>query len=260
MAWDVTGVRVLITGGSSGLGRAMATALVAGGAQVMVGSRNADRLRETQNVVVHGLGELETIVLDVRDEASCNQAIARTVDVWGGLDVLVNNAGLGMRVVNPRFFSDPEPFWTVPPEAFRLVIDTNLTGYYLMARAATPHFLSAGRGKIVNVTMNHETMRRRGFVPYGPSRAGAESLSLIMQEDLRPYGIAVNQLLPGGATRTGMIPDEVPEAARARLLDPMIMAEPIRYLCSAASDGLIGERLVARDFDQWLQQHAAPSP
>jgi gluconate 5-dehydrogenase len=95
-------------------------------------------------------------------------------------------------------------------------------------------------------------MRRRGFVPYGPSRAGAESLSLIMTEDLRPYGIAVNILLPGGATDTGMIPDELADAARRSLLPPEVMGPPVVFLASAEAEGVTGERIVAKDLDAWL--------
>jgi len=120
-----------------------------------------------------------------------------------------------------------------------------------------PLFLRDGGGKIVNISMNHETMRRRGFIPYGPSRAGAESLSLIMAEDLRPHGVDVNMLLPGGATATGMIPDDVPQDMRARLLSPDVMAEPILYLCSPASDGVTAERLVATEFGGWLREREA---
>jgi gluconate 5-dehydrogenase len=146
------------------------------------------------------------------------------------------------------------PFWEVTPEGFRSVIDTNLTGYFLVARAVVPRFLAQKRGRIINITMNHETMRRRGFTPYGPSRAGAEALSLIMAEDLAPYQIAVHLLLPGGATDTGMIP----EAARTRdgltVLPADIMARPICYLCSSGADGLSPARIVAKDFDEWLSQ------
>src|SRR6202034_2749252 len=102
----------------------------------------------------------------------------------GGIALLVTNAGIGMRTVNPRFLAEPRGFWTVPPAGFRDVIATNLTGYFLVARAVTPRMLDAGGGRIVNVSMNHATMTRAGFAPYGPSRAGAESLARIMAADL----------------------------------------------------------------------------
>jgi len=134
------------------------------------------------------------------------------------------------------------------------VIATNLTGYFLVAVAVVPRLLQAGRGRIVNVTMNHSTMRRRGFVPYGPSRAGAESLSRIMEADLAGSGVSVNMLLPGGPTATGMIPDELTPEVRDLLLPATVMAAPILWLCSAAAEGVTGERIVAAEFDGWLEE------
>ena len=142
----------------------------------------------------------------------------RSSEAWsrlGGLDMLVNNAGIGMRTVNPRFMTEPQGFWEVPADGFRAVIDTNLTGYFLVAREVTPRMLAAGGGRIVNISVNHSTMHRAGFVPYGPSRAGSEALSRIMAADLRGTGVTVNLLLPGGATVTGMLPDDVPAAGPA---------------------------------------------
>jgi gluconate 5-dehydrogenase len=97
--------------------------------------------------------------------------------------------------------------------------------------------------------MNHTTMVRRGFVPYGPSRAGAEALARIMAADLEGSGVTVNILLPGGATRTGMVPDE---ARVEGLLDPDVVVRPLRWLCSDAAAGVHDERLVATEFDDWL--------
>jgi gluconate 5-dehydrogenase len=132
------------------------------------------------------------------------------------------------------------------------VVATNLTGYFLVARAFAAAFVEARQGRFVNISMNHETMRRRGFVPYGPSRAGAESLSLIITEDLAPFGIAVNMLLPGGVTHTAMIPDGMTEAARRSLLGPEVMGAPLVFLASPEVAGVTGERIVAKDFDAWL--------
>ncbi|MST34534.1 SDR family NAD(P)-dependent oxidoreductase, partial [Acidimicrobiaceae bacterium USS-CC1] len=161
-----------------------------------------------------------------------------------------------MRTVNPRFFEDPMPFWEVEPGGFRDVVATNLTGYFLVARAFVPAMVRRGEGRVVNVSMNHETMRRRGFVPYGPSRAGAESLGAIMTEDLRDRGVTVNLLLPGGATATGMIPDGLPDDARARLLPAEIMGPPIVWLASPEAAGVTGERIVATDFERWRAARA----
>ena len=164
-----------------------------------------------------------------------------------------------MRTVNPEFPTDPKPFWDVSAQGFRDLIETNLTGYFLVAKEVVPHFLERRCGRMINISVNHETMRRRGFIPYGPSRAGAESLSHIMAQDLAPFGIAVNILLPGGATETGMIPEEVVNSLRAQLLSADIMAEPILFLCSDESEGIHDERIIAKDFARWKTERDGPS-
>src|SRR5204863_462387 len=82
---------------------------------------------------------------------------------------------------------------------------------------------AAGGGRVVNISMNRETMVRAGFVPYGPAGAGVEALSRVMAADLAGSAVSVNVLLPGGATATGMVPDDVAPEVRSRLLDPAIM-------------------------------------
>jgi gluconate 5-dehydrogenase len=249
---ELTGVRVIVTGATSGLGAAMAAALLEAGATVAIAGRPSPRLADA--VTRHTRLGLDAVALAVavRDPGSVEAAARRITDDWGGLDLVVNNAGIGMRSVNPRFLEAPMAFFEVTPEAFADVIATNLTGYFLVARAFTPAFVEQGRGRFVNVSMNHETMRRQGFVPYGPSRAGAEALSLIMTEDLRPYGVTVNIVLPGGATATGMIPEDVPDAARRSLLAPEVVGPALVFLASDEAAGLTGERIVATDFDRWL--------
>ena len=242
----------LVTGATSGLGRAMAAALLEAGMDVLIAARPGERLQQAvQELQARGL-RAHAAPVDVREQVWV-EALAQRVEAgFGGLDLLVNNAGIGMRTVNPSFLTDPRPFFEVPVAGFEDVVRTNLTGYFLVARAFAPLFVRQGRGRIVNVTMNLETMQRRGFVPYGPARAGAEALSRIMTEDLRSYGIAVNQLLPGGATLTGMIPDGVDAT---RLLPAEIMGPPIVFLASEEAEGLTGARIVAKDFDAWYREY-----
>ncbi len=120
--------------------------------------------------------------------------------------MLVNNAGIGMPTVNPRFMTEPQGFREVPSDAFRAVIDTDLTGSFLIAREITPRMPASGGGGIVNISIHHSALRRAGFVPYGPSRAGSEALSRTMAADPRGKSVTVNLLLPGSATVTGMLP------------------------------------------------------
>ena len=252
---DLSGTRALITGATSGLGLAMASALAEAGATVLLTGRDAARAQEAAARLPGASG----LALDVRDETSVADAVERAWSRLGGLDLLVNNAGIGMRTVNPRFMVEPQPFWQVPADGFRAVIDTNLTGYFLVAREVAPRMLDAGGGRIVNISLNHATMTRQGFVPYGPSRAGAEALSRIMAADLRGTPVTVNILLPGGVTATGMLPDEHrPPGLRA--IDPAVMGPPIVWLASPAAGGVHDERIVATEFDDWLRQRPAGRP
>jgi NAD(P)-dependent dehydrogenase (short-subunit alcohol dehydrogenase family) len=192
--------------------------------------------------------------LDVRREASVRAGLDEIYDRFGGVDVLVNNAGIGMRTVNPRFLTSPQPFWEVSPSGFRDVIETKMTGVFLVAREVVPRMLAAGGGRIVNISMNTQTMTRQGFVPYGPAGAGVEALSRIMAADLDGTAVTVNILLPGGATATGMVPDDVSEQMRSSLLDPAIIGPPMVWLASAQADGVHDQRIVATEFERWLAQ------
>jgi NAD(P)-dependent dehydrogenase (short-subunit alcohol dehydrogenase family) len=240
------GFRVLITGATSGLGAAMAGALAGAGARVMVTGRD-------QNRTASAAKELGSSVipcqLDVRDERSVAECVARARDAWGGIDMLVNNAGIGMRTVNPRFLSEPQPFWAVTPTGFRDVMETKVVGCFLMAREVVPLMLSQGSGRIVNISMNEETMIRRGFVPYGPAGAGVEALSRIMAADLEGSSVTVNILLPGGrGTLTGMVPSGA--AVRPRSRGIAIFLAWSRRCCCSLTDGrhrcLVGEAVGVR--------------
>ncbi|HET9691755.1 MAG TPA: SDR family oxidoreductase [Acidimicrobiales bacterium] len=243
------GVRVLVTGATDGLGRAMAAALADEGAAVAVTGRDPARAAAVAAEIGAGRpGRVVGVGVDVRDDTAVTDGVAAVTDALGGIDVLVNTAGIGMRTVNPRFLSQPGRFYDVDPDGFRDLMATNVTGYFLMARAVVPAMVAAGAGKVVNVSINEATMRRKGFVPYGPSRAASEAMSQIMAADLDGTGVTVNVVLPGGATRTGMIPDGVPESARAALLDPAVMGPPVVWLASNASDGVTGRRIVATEW------------
>jgi len=244
-----------VTGGTSGLGWAMARALAVAGSSVALTGRSGARAREVAADLPGAIG----LALDVRSESSVAAAVREAWSRLGGVDMLVNNAGIGMRTVNPAFMTEPQGFWRVSPAGFRGVIETNLTGYFLVAREITPLLLAAGAGRIVNVSVNHATMTRAGFVPYGPSRAGTEAMSRVMAADLRGSGVTVNLLLPGGATATGMIPAEGPRPpdGSMALLDPAVIGPPIVWLASAEAVGVHDERIVATEFDDWLRTRSS---
>jgi 3-oxoacyl-[acyl-carrier protein] reductase len=186
-------------------------------------------------------GQVYPVISDASRESDCTALVREVQEQLGPVDVLVNNAGRGMRYVSERFMVEPTRFWETDPETWRMVIDTNVNGPFFLARAVTPGMISRGWGRIINISMNHETMRRVGFSPYGPSKAALESETIIWAQDLAGTGVTVNALLPGGASLTGMIPDEVPPALRQKLLMPEIMVPPLLWLVSPVT----GRRLVA---------------
>jgi NAD(P)-dependent dehydrogenase (short-subunit alcohol dehydrogenase family) len=198
-----------------------------------------------------GRGNVIPMIADVARDKDCARVVAMAHDRFGRLDILINNAGRGMKYVSERFLTEPTRFWETDPDVWRMVIDTNVNGPFLMAQAAVSGMIAAGYGRIVNITMNHATMRRRGFSPYDTSKAALESETVIWAQDLDGTGVTVNALLPGGATATVMIPDELLQDGLAKLLEPTIIVSPLLWLVSDASSGVTGGRL---DASRWTRE------
>ena len=238
----------IVTGGGRGLGRAMVLGLAQAGIHVVAtAARERTEIEAVAGEVRQSCGESRVLplVADVTQEDDCAEVVDAAVKRFGRLDILVNNAGRGMKCVSNDFITEPTRFWEVEPETWRLMIDTNVNGPFMMARHAVPVMLKAGWGRIVNVSVSQATMRRRGFSPYGPSKAALESETIIWAQDLEGTGVTVNALLPGGATLTGMIPQTVSEKAKSAMLDPSIIVPPLLWLVSPEADGMTGRRLVA---------------
>jgi len=234
----------VVTGGGRGLGRAIALAYARAGADVVITAARSPE--EAEEVAAAGAalpGTIEPLAADVTVLADVDRVVARALAIRGSIDVLVNNAARGMRFVNERFMTDPEPFWEADPEAWRLVMETNTVGVFLMTRAVVPHMRAAGRGSIINVTINHETMVRRGFSPYGPSKAALEAMTRVWAQELEGSGVHINMLAPGGATATGMVPEDTP--ASIELLSPEIVVAPALHLALARQSG---QRIVGTEW------------
>ena len=140
---------------------------------------------------------MSLLVADVTQEHDCAEVVNAAVKRFGRLDILVNNADRGMKYVSNEFLTELTQFWKVAPETWRLAIDTNVNGPFMLARRAVPVMLKAGWGRIVNVSVSQATMRRRGFSPYGPSKAALEAETIIWAQDLEGTGVTVNALRPG---------------------------------------------------------------
>jgi NAD(P)-dependent dehydrogenase (short-subunit alcohol dehydrogenase family) len=251
----LSGKHAIVTGGGRGLGRAMALGLARAGANVMItAARSSHEIDAVANEAAQsGLaGAVHAMVADSASEEDSLLVVRRAIREFGAVHILVNNAGRGMRFVSERFLDTPTSFWRTDPAVWRMIIDTNVNGPFLMARAVVPHMLKQRWGRIVNVSMNHETMRRAGFSPYGPSKAALESATIIWAQDLAGTGVTVNSLLPGGATDTGMVPESIAVELRRHLLDPEVMVPPILWLVSEEAGVVTGARLVAKLWDSSL--------
>lgn len=226
----------------------------AGAAVVITAAREKFELEDVvaEAASIDGAGRVVPIVADVSVCSECESVVAQTAETFGRIDILVNNAARGMRFVNEGFMEQASPFWDTDPETWRMMVDTNVNGPFYMARAVMPHFLTRHWGRIVNVTINAATMRRRGFSPYGASKAALESETITWAADCAGTGVTVNCLLPGGATNTGMVPDDVGEEIKAKLLDPDIVVPPLMWLVSENADGATGGRYIATNWDKSL--------
>jgi NAD(P)-dependent dehydrogenase (short-subunit alcohol dehydrogenase family) len=246
---------VIVTGAARGLGRVMSIGLIEAGARVAgVDLPGQAELREVAAACGPAFTPIEARLTDPDD---CERVVARTLEQYGAVHVLVNNAGVGMQFINPRFATAPTRFWELTPAQYRDVMETNATTQFLMARAVAPRLVRGRWGRIVNVTTSYATMLLPGFVPYGPSKAAAEAATAIMAKDLAGSGVTVNALLPGGAADTRMITDAAMFPDRSKLVAPEKMVAPVVWLASSASDGVTGRRFVAADWDSALDPGAA---
>lgn len=257
----------LVTGAASpmGLGRAMTEALVRAGARVSMLDVNPDWLGQSANDLreIGGDDCVMTQVVDVTSPADAAQAVARTIAELGGLHVLVNNAGIAPRAM--LLGGDTRNnFWEVPAAEWDRVMAVNAGGPFYMARAAVPHFLAQGWGRIIGVTTSMNTMYNPGGTPYGPSKAAHEALIAMAARELEGTGITVNTLVPGGMSNTNLIPGDAAHR-RDAMIQPEVMQAPIVWLASDASDGVTGRRFIGYYWDeslpleQRIEQSGAPA-
>ncbi|MFQ5839700.1 MAG: SDR family oxidoreductase [Candidatus Methylomirabilales bacterium] len=184
----LTGKVAVVTGSTKGIGRAIATALVDAGSHVVISSRNPEAVTET--VATFATGAPDRVVgkvCDVRDLAQVQALIAFAGEVFGGLDILVNNAGVAHLA----------EVATLDPEAWREVIDTNLTGAYYCCHAAIPKLRARGGGEIVNIGSLAGTNAHPRMAAYNAAKFGLLGFSEALFQEVRHDNIRVTHLMPG---------------------------------------------------------------
>ena len=167
---------VIVTGGGGGIGLAAARAFAIQGAHVLITGRRATRLEEIARVEAR----LEYLVADVSNPVDAQRTIAKAVELWGRLDVLVNNAGAGL----------PMPLAETTAEHVNAVYAVNTLGPTLLAAAAVPHLIQS-RGSIVNISSSLATKAVAGFANYCASKAALEHLTRCWALELAPQGVRV---------------------------------------------------------------------
>lgn len=188
--FDLTGKVALVTGASSGIGRASALALAKQGANVVVAARRVDRLAELAKEIVSMGREALPVMMDVTKKETITAAVAKTIEMYGRLDILLNNAGV----------AEFMPFLEMTEEAWDKIIDTNLKGYFLVAQAAAREMAKHTWGRIVNIASIASGGVGIGFpsiAHYCASKGGVVAMTEAMAVELAPKGILVNCIGPG---------------------------------------------------------------
>jgi 3-oxoacyl-[acyl-carrier protein] reductase len=184
---DLAGHTALVTGASQGLGKAMAMGLAAAGAKVACVARSADKLAETVSAITAAGGQAEAFPCDVKESAPVDALVDGLVERWGKLDILVNNAGVTRDTLLPRM-SDQD--WDD-------VIDTNLRGSFLFARAASRHMMRARYGRIINISSVSGLMGNAGQTNYSASKAGIIGFTRSLSRELAGRKVTINAVCPG---------------------------------------------------------------
>jgi gluconate 5-dehydrogenase len=252
----LTGMNVVITGGSSGFGLNMGTTLLKAGANVALAARDSDKFSQAiEDLKKEGLSPLK-LIMDVRDEGSIQNAAKIVISAFGSIDMLVNNAGIGNNRINPGTMA-PIPFWQIKQDAFRDMVDTNFTGVFLVTKEFVPNMIQKGKGRIVNISTALPVMRMPGMIPYGPTKAAMDAFSDSIAEELAPHHITVNILEPGGAAKTGFLPigPEDTFFENFDLLEADILNKAILFLASPRAEQINKERIIAKEFNAWLSSH-----
>jgi 3-oxoacyl-[acyl-carrier protein] reductase len=178
------GKRALVTGSAKGIGAAIATRLANEGARVAIADINQERATETAS----SIGDNAVAVsLDVTSPESWESAVASLNDGWGGLDVLVNNAGIAGRSA---------PSWELSVEEWKEVIDIDLTGVYLGCRTVLPGMIERGYGRIVNISSIAGKEGNPNAAPYSAAKAGVIGLTKSIAKEVATKGIIVNAITP----------------------------------------------------------------
>ncbi len=238
--FDLKGRVAIVTGGNGGIGLGMAQGLAEAGATIMLAGRNARKAESALTSLRKTGSKAEFCEADVTKEAACRALIGKTVETFGRVDILINNAGTNVR----------KPAEQLTLAEWTYVMDTNLTSAFMCAQAVYPAMLKSKRGKIVNIGSMLSIFGTSFAAPYGASKGGVVQLTKALASGWAKDDIQVNAVLPGWIETdlTDAAKREV-EGLNERVLartpakrwgKPADLAGVAVFLCSAASDFVTG--------------------
>lgn len=239
-----SGKVAVVTGAAGGIGRVYAEALLAQGASVTICDINEPLLCQTAPSL-SGRGPLLTTVTDVSSPESCREMVAATVQRFGRLDILINNAGLFANI-------KPKPIDEISLAEWDRIMAVNLRGTFCCTQAVVPEMKRLGYGKIVNIASTTVFTGTAGYGHYVGSKAGVIGLTRSLASELGPFGIRVNVVAPG-LTDTEAAHSAIPgerhrevELRRAlrRAEEPEDLVGPVLFFCHADSDFVTGQCLL----------------
>jgi NAD(P)-dependent dehydrogenase (short-subunit alcohol dehydrogenase family) len=229
----LAGKSVLVTGGASGLGAALCEALAQAGARVMVADLQLERAQAMAARLREQQGQAQALACDVGDAQSARLALAATVEAYGGLDVLINNAGTDKTLALEELEVDD----------WNRVLATNLSGPFLMSKFALPHLKAAEGGQIVNIASTAAKRTWPNASAYHASKWGLLGLSHALHAELRPLGVKVTAVIAGGM-RTPFLLDRFPDIDTETLQDPANVAAAVLSVLQLPAATVIPEIMV----------------
>lgn len=242
--FDLTGKVAIVTGASRGIGAAIAAALAGAGASVVLASRKQEGLDAVAAEISAGGGRALAIAAHTGEQAAVERLVAQSVDAFGGVDILVNNAA-----TNPHF----GPLLTADESLWDKTLDVNVKGYFRMAKACAPHMAARGGGKIINLASVAGLAPQPGMGVYCVTKAAVLMLTEVLAAELAAQNIQVNAVAPGfvktkfsAAIWSNPAINDATLAAipQQRMAAPEEIAGTVLYLASAASSFTTGATLV----------------
>ncbi len=225
----------IVTGGGRGIGKSIASEFAMQGARVVVTARTANEVADVAHEIALAGGEAIGVVCDVSDESSVQELVDEVISHWGRVDVLVNNAAINLPHIDVT---------DIEPDAWRAVLDVNLTGPYLCARAVIPKMKEQGSGNIVNISSIGGRHGSKGRGPYRAAKAGLINLTETLAAETFEHGIRVNCVCPGGV-ETEMLRMIGGVRPNRQLIKVAEMANVVLYLASEESAAVTGTSIDA---------------